>query len=72
MTLPRIVIAALAGGVPSTTTAAATLAPRAIWIPRFLSFAVGALGAYLALADGQRAPAYVLAIIAATHLVLEP
>ena len=43
MTLLRIVIAALAGGVLSTATAAATLGLRATWIPRLVSFAVGAL-----------------------------
>ena len=43
MTLLRIVIAALAGGVLSTAAAAATLGLRATWIPRFVSFAVGAL-----------------------------
>ena len=43
MTLLRIVIAALAGGVLSTAAAAATLGLRSTWIPRFVSFAVGAL-----------------------------
>ncbi len=43
MTLLRIVTAALAGGVLSTATAAATLGLRVTWIPRFVSFAVGAL-----------------------------
>ena len=38
-----IVIAALAGGVLSTLAAAATLRLEAAWIPRFVSFAVGAL-----------------------------
>ncbi len=43
MTLLHIVIAALAGGVLSTVAAAATLDLQAAWIPRFVSFAVGAL-----------------------------
>lgn len=43
MTLLHIVIAALAGGVLSTAAAAATLGLRSTWIPRFVSFAVGAL-----------------------------
>ena len=43
MTLLMIVAAALAGGVLSTLAAAATLRVDATWIPRFVSFAVGAL-----------------------------
>ena len=43
MTLVMIVAAALAGGVLSTLAAAATLRIDATWIPRFVSFAVGAL-----------------------------
>jgi len=43
MTLLHIVVAALAGGVLSTLAAAATLGLEATWIPRFVSFAVGAL-----------------------------
>ena len=43
MTLLKIVIAAIAGGVLSTLAAAATLRMEATWIPRFVSFAVGAL-----------------------------
>src|SRR3569623_548944 len=43
MTLVHIVIAALAGGVLSTVAAGATLNLDARWIPRFVSFAVGAL-----------------------------
>src|SRR5574337_2050719 len=43
MTLVHIVIAALAGGVLSTLAAAASLGLAATWIPRFVSFAVGAL-----------------------------
>lgn len=43
MTLLHIVIAALAGGVISTVVAGATLWLTASWIPRFVSFAVGAL-----------------------------
>jgi zinc and cadmium transporter len=43
MTLLRIIIAALAGGILSTLAAAATLRMQAAWIPRFVSFAVGAL-----------------------------
>ena len=43
MTLLNIVTAAIAGGILSTLAAAATLRMRAIWIPRFVSFAVGAL-----------------------------
>jgi zinc and cadmium transporter len=42
-TLLHIVIAAAAGGVLSTLAAAATLNLQATWIPRFVSFAVGAL-----------------------------
>ena len=60
MTLLMIVAAALAGGVLSTIAAAATLRIDATWIPRFVSFAVGALlGAVFlellphALADGD-------------------
>ena len=43
MTLLHIVIAAIAGGVLSTLAAAATLSMHATWIPRLVSFAVGAL-----------------------------
>ena len=43
MTLVMIVAAALAGGVLSTLAAAATLRIEVAWIPRFVSFAVGAL-----------------------------
>jgi zinc and cadmium transporter len=43
VTLLHIVIAALAGGVISTVVAGATLWLTASWIPRFVSFAVGAL-----------------------------
>ena len=43
MTLLHIVVAAIAGGVLSTLAAAATLRMRAAWIPRLVSFAVGAL-----------------------------
>ena len=43
MTLLPIVVAAVAGGVLSTLAAAATLRMQATWIPRFVSFAVGAL-----------------------------
>jgi zinc and cadmium transporter len=43
MTLLHIIVAALAGGVLSTAAAAATLGLRSTWIPRFVSFAVGAL-----------------------------
>ncbi len=43
MTLVHIVIAAIAGGLLSTLAAAATLSLRATWIPRLVSFAVGAL-----------------------------
>jgi len=43
LTLLHIVVAALAGGVLSTLAAAATLRMQATWIPRFVSFAVGAL-----------------------------
>ena len=60
MTLVMIVVAALAGGVVSTLAAAVTLRVDAAWIPRFVSFAVGALlGAVFlellphALADGD-------------------
>jgi zinc and cadmium transporter len=42
-TLAQIVIAALAGGVIATIGAAATLALHASWVPRLVSFAVGAL-----------------------------
>jgi len=42
-TLLSIVIAALAGGVLSTLAAAATLRLASSWIPRLVSFAVGAL-----------------------------
>ena len=41
--LSYTIIAALAGGVLAVTAAAATLALRASWIPRLVSFAVGAL-----------------------------
>lgn len=41
--LLHIVIAALAGGILSTAAAAATLGLRSTWIPRLVSFAVGAL-----------------------------
>ena len=43
MTLLHIVVASVAGGVLSTLAAAATLRMHAAWIPRFVSFAVGAL-----------------------------
>jgi zinc and cadmium transporter len=43
MTLVHIVVASLAGGVLSTIAAGATLRMEAAWIPRFVSFAVGAL-----------------------------
>lgn len=43
LTLLHIVVAALAGGVLSTLAAAATLRMQSTWIPRFVSFAVGAL-----------------------------
>jgi zinc and cadmium transporter len=43
MTLLHVVIAAIAGGVLSTLAAAATLRMEATWVPRFVSFAVGAL-----------------------------
>ncbi|HKP66892.1 MAG TPA: ZIP family metal transporter [Casimicrobiaceae bacterium] len=43
LTLTQIVVAALAGGVLSTLAAAATLRMQSTWIPRFVSFAVGAL-----------------------------
>jgi len=43
MPLYMIIVAALAGGVLSTLAAAATLRIDATWIPRFVSFAVGAL-----------------------------
>ena len=43
MILVQIVIAALAGGMLSTIAAGATLGLDASWIPRFVSFAVGAL-----------------------------
>ena len=43
MTLLSIVVAAVAGGILSTLAAAATLRMHAAWIPRFVSFAVGAL-----------------------------
>ncbi|MDE2210368.1 MAG: hypothetical protein KGJ99_11635 [Betaproteobacteria bacterium] len=72
MTLLCIVIAALAAGVLSTASTAPTLGLRATWIPRFAWFAAGARAACVALADMQQAPAYLLAIIASTHLVLEP
>jgi zinc and cadmium transporter len=42
-TLAHILLAALAGGVLATAAAAATLALHASWIPRLVSFAVGAL-----------------------------
>jgi zinc and cadmium transporter len=42
-TLLSIVIASLAGGVLSTLVAAATLRLSAHWVPRLVSFAVGAL-----------------------------
>ncbi len=42
-TLTHTVIAALAGGVLATAAAALTLALHARWIPRLVSFAVGAL-----------------------------
>jgi zinc and cadmium transporter len=42
-TLALIVLAALAGGVASTLVAAFTLALGPAWIPRLVSFAVGAL-----------------------------
>jgi zinc and cadmium transporter len=42
-TLLSIVVAALAGGVLSTIAAAATLRLASSWIPRLVSFAVGAL-----------------------------
>jgi zinc and cadmium transporter len=41
--LAEIVLAALAGGVVATVGAAATLALHRSWIPRLVSFAVGAL-----------------------------
>ena len=41
--LGTIVLAALAGGVLSTLAAAATLRLSAAWVPRLVSFAVGAL-----------------------------
>jgi zinc and cadmium transporter len=69
MTLLMIVAAALAGGVLSTLAAAATLRIDAAWIPRFVSFAVGALlGAVFlellphALADGD-APSVMLTVL---------
>lgn len=43
LTLTQIIVAALAGGVLSTLAAAATLRMQSTWIPRFVSFAVGAL-----------------------------
>jgi len=43
MTLLHIVVAAIAGGVLSTVAAGGTLWMHATWIPRFVSFAVGAL-----------------------------
>ncbi|MGH8802779.1 MAG: ZIP family metal transporter [Casimicrobiaceae bacterium] len=43
MTLFYIIVAALAGGVLSTLAAAASLGLQSTWIPRFVSFAVGAL-----------------------------
>ena len=43
MTLLHIVVAAIGGGVLSTLAAAATLRMQSAWIPRFVSFAVGAL-----------------------------
>jgi zinc and cadmium transporter len=43
VTLLHIVVAAIGGGLLSTLAAAATLRMRAAWIPRFVSFAVGAL-----------------------------
>ena len=42
-TLAQIVVAALTGGVVATIGAAATLALHRSWIPRLVSFAVGAL-----------------------------
>jgi zinc and cadmium transporter len=69
MTLLMIVAAALAGGVLSTLAAAATLRIDATWIPRFVSFAVGALlGAVFlellphALAEGD-APSVMLTVL---------
>ena len=47
LTLLHIVVAALAGGVLSTLAAAATLRMQATWIPRFVSFAVGATPAII-------------------------
>jgi zinc and cadmium transporter len=41
--LALIVVATLSGGVLATTVAAGTLALRAAWVPRLVSFAVGAL-----------------------------
>jgi zinc and cadmium transporter len=41
--LSQIVVAALAGGVLATTAAAGTLALDRAWVPRLVSFAVGAL-----------------------------
>jgi hypothetical protein len=79
MTLLRILIAALAGGVLSTAAAAATLGLRATWIPRFVSFAVADRIPSL-----HRRPEPLetvkqlfwiglgIAIIATTHLLLEP
>lgn len=43
MTLVYVIVAALAGGVLSTLAAAASLGLRSAWIPRLVSFAVGAL-----------------------------
>src|SRR5882672_4789101 len=43
MTLLYIIVAATAGGILSTLAAAATLRMHATWVPRFVSFAVGAL-----------------------------
>ncbi|MBU6484712.1 MAG: hypothetical protein KGR23_07945 [Betaproteobacteria bacterium] len=72
MTLLRIVIAPLAAGALSTARTATTLGLGATWLPRSVWFAVGALAAYVALADMPQALAYVLAIFATTQLVLEP
>ena len=41
--LAYTIVAALAGGVLAVVAAAATLALHASWIPRLVSFAVGAL-----------------------------
>ena len=70
MMLLEIVVAAIAGGVVSTVVAAATLRMQASWIPRFVSFAVGALlGAVFlellphALEDGRPEPVMVTVLI---------